>query len=51
MYRAMGKKMILGDNAANHELFTESDEVMFVEMGNEMALAEMISVSSTFPYV
>lgn len=48
IYKAMGKRMILGDNAANRELFAESDKVMFVEMGNAMALAEKISVSSTF---
>lgn len=42
IYRAMGKPMILGDNPANHELFTEGDGVSFVEMGNPQALADMM---------
>ena len=42
IYSAMGKAMILGDNAANHEIFEEDDRVSFVEMGNERALANEI---------
>ena len=38
----MGKMMILGDNAANRELFRESDMISFVEMGNEFALVQKI---------
>ena len=34
--------MILGDNAANHELFDGDDRVSFVEMGNARALANEI---------
>ena len=40
--QAMKKPMILGDNAANHELFKESDNILFVEMGNSHALANGI---------
>lgn len=42
IYQAMGKSMILGDNVANRELFTEDDKTWFVEMGNEWALANAI---------
>ncbi len=43
IYRAMGKPVILGDNPANHELFSENDEgVYFCEMGNSKRLAELI---------
>lgn len=42
IYSAMGKKMILGDNPANHEIFEEDERVSFVEMGNEKALANEI---------
>ena len=42
IYQAMDKMMILGDNAANRELFRESDMISFVEMGNEFALAQKI---------
>lgn len=42
IYRAMGKRMILGENAANRELFQEDDKTCFVEMGNERALAKAI---------
>ena len=38
----MKKPMILGDNAANNELFKESDDILFVEMGNSHALANGI---------
>ena len=43
IYDAMNKKMILGENPANHELFTENKEkYYFVEMGNSEKLAEKI---------
>ena len=42
IYQAMGKPMILGDNAANRELFDGDDRVSFVEMGNARALANEI---------
>lgn len=42
IYEAMGKKMILGDNPANHELFTDDDMHYYVEMGNAAGLAERI---------
>ena len=43
IYRAMGKPVILGDNPANHELYSENDEgVYFCEMGNSKKLAELI---------
>lgn len=42
IYRAMEKPMILGDNPANHELFTPDPDTVFVEMGNPHALAEAI---------
>ena len=43
IYKAMGKPMILGDNEANHELYSERDgKTWFVEMGNPQALAEKI---------
>ena len=42
IYQAMNKPMILGDNVANHELFDGDENVIFVEMGNERALANAI---------
>ena len=42
IYRAMEKKIILGDGRANHELFEESDQVYFVPMGDAQALADCI---------
>lgn len=43
IYRAMNKPMILGDNDATHELYSESDEgIYFAEMGNPRSLAELI---------
>ncbi len=43
IYRAMEKPVILGDNPANHELYSENDEgVYFCEMGNPQKLAELI---------
>lgn len=42
IYEVMGKRMILGDNAANHELFTEDERHTFVKMGDAQALADCI---------
>lgn len=42
IYHAIKKPMILGDNPANHELFTDDENVTFVEMGNAEALAATI---------
>ena len=42
IYQAMKRPMILGDNAANHELFQGSDDILFTEMGNSHALANGI---------
>lgn len=42
IYEAMKKKMILGENNANRELFVEDDRHFFVEMGSAEALAEKI---------
>jgi glycosyltransferase involved in cell wall biosynthesis len=43
IYQAMNKPMILGDNPANHELFSK-DNIMttYVEMGSPKALADAI---------
>ena len=42
IFRAMKKKIILGDNGANRELFKEDSSTFFVPMGNEEALAQKI---------
>lgn len=43
IYRSMGKPMILGENPANHELYSEKDPgIYFVKMGDSAALAEKI---------
>lgn len=43
IYDAMEKPMILGDNPATRELYSENQEgVYFVEMGNSRALADKI---------
>lgn len=43
IYRAMEKPMILGDNPATHELYSESDEgIWFCPMGDPEALAKLI---------
>ena len=47
IYEAMGKRMILGDNAANHELFIEDEKHTFVKMGDAQALAEKIKSEGT----
>lgn len=42
IYEAMNKPMILGDNKATRELYTEDKKHYFVEMGNSQALSEKI---------
>lgn len=43
IYHAMEKPMILGDNPANHELYSEEDPgISFVEMGSGEKLADKI---------
>lgn len=43
IYKAMGKPVILGDNAANRELYIPKEkENYFVKMGDPAALAELI---------
>lgn len=42
IYQAMRKPMILGDNLANRELFMESDQFIYIEMGNSVILKEKI---------
>jgi len=44
IYEAMEKRMILGENKANHELFEADDRHFFVEMGNAEALAKQITI-------
>ena len=43
IYRAMNRPMVLGDNPANRELFSEQDRnVRFVKMGDPAALEQVI---------
>lgn len=43
LYRAVKKPMILGENPANHELYSEQEEgIYFVDMGSGEKLAEKI---------
>lgn len=42
IYEAMEKKMVLGENEANREIFTEDSKHYFVEMGNAEALKNVI---------
>lgn len=42
IYEAMNKPMILGENAATHELYNEDDKHFFVEMGSADKLAQKI---------
>ncbi|MCC8138018.1 MAG: glycosyltransferase [Clostridiales bacterium] len=43
IYRTMGKPMILGDNPANRELFSEEEDgIYFVRMGSREALGRKI---------
>ncbi len=42
IYEAFGKKMILGDTVANHEIFVEDDRHIFVRRGSATELARCI---------
>ncbi|WP_196802916.1 glycosyltransferase [Butyrivibrio sp. AE2015] len=42
IYETMGKIMILGDTRANHEIFIEDDDHLFVKRGDAKALEECI---------
>lgn len=42
IYEMMGKTMILGDSAANRELFNEDEKHIFVPLGNVLALSMAI---------
>ncbi len=42
IYEAMNKPMILGENSATRELFTDDDKHFFVEMGSVEKLAQKI---------
>lgn len=42
IYEAMGKKMILGEGSANHELFSEDERHFFVNRGSSMELSNLI---------
>ena len=42
IYSAMGKRMILGDNEANRELFNNDLDVEFVQMGDSQEIANAI---------
>lgn len=42
IYNAMEKNMILGDNAANREIFIENSHVRYVPMGDPVALRNAI---------
>ena len=42
IYEAMEKPMILGENPATHELYSEDDRHFFVEMGDAQKLADKI---------
>ncbi len=43
IYEAMNKTMILGENAANREIFSEDERHIFVKMGDSAALASAIA--------
>ncbi len=43
IYEAMKKKIIFGDNLANHELFFEDEYHRFVEMGSVRELSKLIN--------
>lgn len=45
IYEARGKKMILGDTTANHEIFKPDDRHIFVRRGSGEALSECIRKS------
>lgn len=43
IYSAAGRRMILGENSANHEVYDPvKDDVCYVPMGNDAELADMI---------
>lgn len=42
IYEACGRPMILGDSPANHELFSQDENHVFVKMGDPKALAQAI---------
>lgn len=42
IYQSMGKRMILGDNKANRELFSDSYNTIFVKMGSAVELERVI---------
>ena len=42
IYSAMDKKIILGDNKANHELYKPTHKIFWTEMSNSIALSETI---------
>ena len=42
IYEMLEKKMILGDNAANHELFFEDTNHKFARMGSAKELSQLI---------
>lgn len=46
IYSAMGKTMVLGDNEANRERYGSADNVLWTEMGNAEALAEVIRAAA-----
>lgn len=46
IYSAMGKPMVLGDNEANRERYGSADNVLWTEMGNAEALAEVIRAAA-----
>lgn len=48
IYEAMNKRMILGDNDANREIFKEDDRHLFVKMGDPKALADMIGIERNY---
>ncbi|MBQ2922732.1 MAG: glycosyltransferase [Tyzzerella sp.] len=43
IYEAMGKKMVLGDNEANRELYKKNSGTYYVRMGKAMELANIIN--------
>lgn len=47
IYEKMGKKMILGDGCANHELYIEDENHIFVKMGNYIELADKVRRTCT----
>lgn len=42
IYSAMRRPMILGDTTANHELFSESEDIKFVSLGNAEEIVRAI---------